>query len=336
MASSSSNSSVQKCIKYDVFLSFFGEDTRENFVDHLYHALKDNSIETYYNDAEKIQSDDIIKAAIEVSKFHIIVISKNYASSSWCLDELVKIMECHKMNTGGTPLTRGMGGGGKTTLVASVYYLISDEFECQSFVEHVREVSNNSMSGLKSLQEQVIFDVLNECVTVDGVTHGQNMMKEKMHDKKVLLVLDDVDHIEQLKALAGEPKWFKPRSRILITTRDVQVLVAHGVNLIQDIDLLSDKEAICLFSRYAFGRDIPSQGYEELSRNVVRYAAGLPLTVKVLGCNLCGHDKDEWVDARDRLKRIPLKQTLKNPELSYISLEDDYKEIFKDIVVGMW
>ncbi|GJS90777.1 Toll/interleukin-1 receptor domain-containing protein [Tanacetum coccineum] len=34
--------------------------------------------------------------SIEDSRFYIIVFSKNYASSSWCLDELVKIMECRK------------------------------------------------------------------------------------------------------------------------------------------------------------------------------------------------------------------------------------------------
>ncbi|GJZ10051.1 Toll/interleukin-1 receptor domain-containing protein [Tanacetum coccineum] len=97
---STSTSSIQNRFKYDVFISFRGEDTRKNFVDHLYHALKDKGIYTYKDDV-KIQkgkriSDDLIKS-IEDSKFYIIVFSKNYASSSWCLDELVEIMECQKM-----------------------------------------------------------------------------------------------------------------------------------------------------------------------------------------------------------------------------------------------
>ncbi|PWA46541.1 toll/interleukin-1 receptor (TIR) domain-containing protein [Artemisia annua] len=86
--------------KYDVFLSFRGEDTRKNFVDHLYKALKQKGIETYKDD-EKIRkgktiSDELIQA-IEDSRFYIIVFSKKYASSSWCLEELVKIMECENM-----------------------------------------------------------------------------------------------------------------------------------------------------------------------------------------------------------------------------------------------
>ncbi|GJV30427.1 disease resistance TIR-NBS-LRR class family protein [Tanacetum coccineum] len=226
----------------------------------------------------------------------------------------------------------GMGGAGKTTTARAVFDHLSNDFEAKSFVGNVREVSNGSVSGLKKLQAQVLSDVLNENVNLNTVDDGKDMMKRRMFGKKLLLVLDDVDHIKQLKALAGEPKWFKPGSRILITTRDEQVLVAHRVNLIRDIVLLSDQEAICLFSRYAFGRENPLQGYEEFSRKVVSYAAGLPLTVEVLGSFLCGKDMVEWEDAIERLKNIPLKETLEKLELSYISLEDDYKEIFLDIV----
>ncbi|PWA55071.1 toll/interleukin-1 receptor (TIR) domain-containing protein [Artemisia annua] len=96
---STSYSSIQKSFRYDVFLSFRGEDTRNNFVGHLYQALKHKGIETYSDD-EKIEKGKMINEqlikSIEDSRFYIIVFSKKYASSSWCLDELVKIMECQK------------------------------------------------------------------------------------------------------------------------------------------------------------------------------------------------------------------------------------------------
>ncbi|MFS7965789.1 putative 17-beta-estradiol 17-dehydrogenase [Helianthus anomalus] len=60
-----------------------------------------------------------------------------------------------------------------------------------------------------------------------------------MYSRKVLLVLDDVDDIGQLEALAGEPTWFKRGSRIIITTRDEQVLKAHQVKFIHDVSMLS-------------------------------------------------------------------------------------------------
>ena len=85
--------------KYDVFLSFCGVDTRKNFTDHLYTALKQKDIITFRDD-EKLErgkyiSQELLKA-IEGSKYAIIVFSKNYASSRWCLIELAKIVECMK------------------------------------------------------------------------------------------------------------------------------------------------------------------------------------------------------------------------------------------------
>ncbi|KAJ9563013.1 LOW QUALITY PROTEIN: hypothetical protein OSB04_008173 [Centaurea solstitialis] len=224
----------------------------------------------------------------------------------------------------------GMGGIGKTTLARAVFDQICTEFEGSSFVENVRERSNSLLLGLKSLQQQALRDVLKkQDIFVNGVLEGKKEMKKKMHGIKVLVVLDDVDHIDQLKALAGERNWFKSGSKIIITTRDKQVLVAHKVNSIHDST--TAEEAVCLLSRCAFGKEIPCPGYEELSKKVVRYAAGLPLTITILGSSLCEAKEHEWIDTIERLKRIPLKETIQKLELSYMGLDDDCKEIFLDV-----
>ncbi|GJT22500.1 Toll/interleukin-1 receptor domain-containing protein [Tanacetum coccineum] len=445
---STSASSVRKSFKYDVFLSFRGEDTRNTFVGHLYKALEQNGIETYKDD-ENIKKGETIDnqliKTIEDSRFLVIVFSTNYASSSWCLDELVKIMECQKTTAEQTAYPifydvdptevrkqsglvreaftkheheeapgkwrealkeaadlagwelkktadgdeskliqivvadifkklcsinssvddgklvgmemrinkalssleigtedvrmigiKGIGGGGKTTLARAVFDQISNQFEGKSFVENVRESSKPSLSGLKKLQKQILMDVFSDQdITISSVSSGKNTMRQMLHRKKLLVVLDDVTDTKQLEALSGASNWFKPGSRIIITTRDEQVLVAHRVNFIHNfvhkINLLSPDEAICLFSRYAFGRDIPIEGYKDLSGEVVKYADGLPLTIKVLGSFLCGQDELEWKDALERLKTIPLEATMEKLEISYNGLEDDYKEIFLDI-----
>ncbi|MFS7950920.1 putative P-loop containing nucleoside triphosphate hydrolase, leucine-rich repeat domain superfamily [Helianthus anomalus] len=227
---------------------------------------------------------------------------------------------------------KGMGGAGKTTLARAVFDRISVHYEAKSFVENVREVSNASLYGLLSLQRKIMKDLLNDQGSdVSSVHDGTKMLKTKLRGRKVLMVLDDVDHKDQLEALAGDLSWFKLGSRIIITTRDEQVLIAHRVKWIHVVNLLSDEEAIGLFCNHAFGKDLPIQEYEKESLQVVKYAAGLPLTNKVLGSFLCGKDKLEWIDALARLKRIPLKETLEKLELSYESLEDDYKEIFLDV-----
>ncbi|XP_058755664.1 disease resistance protein RPV1-like [Vicia villosa] len=79
---------------HDVFLSFRGEDTRNNFTSHLYAALTRHKIRTYID--KEIERGDEISPSLVNAKLSIIVFSENYASSRWCLEELVKILECKK------------------------------------------------------------------------------------------------------------------------------------------------------------------------------------------------------------------------------------------------
>ncbi|KAM7515825.1 hypothetical protein LguiA_005408 [Lonicera macranthoides] len=86
---------------HDVFLSFRGEDTRKTFVDHLYEKLVDVGFRTF-RDNEGIERGENIKSELErailQSRCSIVVLSENYAASSWCLDELVLILQ-HKKNS---------------------------------------------------------------------------------------------------------------------------------------------------------------------------------------------------------------------------------------------
>ncbi|KAH9698348.1 hypothetical protein KPL71_023980 [Citrus sinensis] len=92
----SSSSSPRNSNKYEVFLSFKGEDTRDNFTSHLYSALCQNKIETFIDNDLK-RGDEISQSlldTIEASTISIVIFSERYASSGWCLDELLKILEC--------------------------------------------------------------------------------------------------------------------------------------------------------------------------------------------------------------------------------------------------
>ncbi|WMV53170.1 hypothetical protein MTR67_046555 [Solanum verrucosum] len=106
MASSSSfASNSQYCPrwKYDVFLSFRGEDARKTFMGHLYEGLKNRGIFTFQDDKRLEQGDSIPKEllkAIKESQVALVVFSRNYATSRWCLNELVKIMECKEEENG--------------------------------------------------------------------------------------------------------------------------------------------------------------------------------------------------------------------------------------------
>ncbi|KAL5574172.1 hypothetical protein UlMin_023769 [Ulmus minor] len=98
--SSPSSSCVDPSLyNYDVFISFRGDDTRLNFTSHLYKALCQNRIRPYIDEDRLEKGDDVSRAlskAIEESAISIVIFSTNYASSTWCLDELVHIIKCKK------------------------------------------------------------------------------------------------------------------------------------------------------------------------------------------------------------------------------------------------
>ncbi|KAJ0789564.1 putative TIR domain, P-loop containing nucleoside triphosphate hydrolase [Helianthus annuus] len=97
-ASSSSSTTVSQF--YDVFMSFRGEDTRMTFTSHLYDALIENGIITYKDDRTlglgKPIAPELLQA-IETSKIAVVILSRQYATSKWCLQELEKIVDCMKL-----------------------------------------------------------------------------------------------------------------------------------------------------------------------------------------------------------------------------------------------
>ena len=95
MASPSSSSTPKT--NYKVFLSFRGRDTRKNFASPLYEALCAKKIHTFF-DGDGLQKGGVIstglRKAIGGSRCSVVILSPDYASSRWCLDELVLILQC--------------------------------------------------------------------------------------------------------------------------------------------------------------------------------------------------------------------------------------------------
>ncbi|KAJ7961774.1 Resistance protein [Quillaja saponaria] len=92
------DSSTEKW-NYNVFLSFRGEDTRNKFLGHLYEELTRRGIQSFKDDMELKRGAEISPALLKAvweSRISIIIFSKHYASSSWCLEELVHIIKCRR------------------------------------------------------------------------------------------------------------------------------------------------------------------------------------------------------------------------------------------------
>jgi len=81
---------------FDVFVSFRGSDTRNGFTDHLFAALQRKGVVAFRDD-QTIEKGEFLESelldAIEGSQVFIVVFSKDYASSTWCIKELTKILD---------------------------------------------------------------------------------------------------------------------------------------------------------------------------------------------------------------------------------------------------
>ncbi|XP_048444291.1 disease resistance protein RUN1-like isoform X2 [Pyrus x bretschneideri] len=434
----SSDSNTFRGYRYDVFLSFRGEETRKTFTDHLYTALNNAGFLTFRDDDELERGEDIkpgLQKAIQQSRTSVVVFSKDYASSSWCLDELVLILERKRTTsdhvvlpvfydvdpshvrkqTGSvrkaftrsqknqspekvegwrkalaeiadlagmvlqnqadgyeskfiknivkvigdklsrTPLSvepkligiqsqakrinlwlqdgssdvgifvvYGMSGIGKTTIAKHVYNSNFRSFQGSSFIENIKETADQP-NGLVQIQMKLLCDILKgREVKIHSVSEGIIKIEGAVSTRRILLVLDDVDQMDQLDAILRMKDQFYPGTKILITTRRERLLRADQVTEVHRVQTLYYNDSLKLLSWHAFGQDHPIEEYMEHSKQLVRYTGGLPLALKVLGSSLSGQNIGVWESALEKLKVIPDGEIMNKLRISYESLKDDH------------
>ncbi|XP_056167208.1 disease resistance protein L6-like isoform X1 [Syzygium oleosum] len=237
----------------------------------------------------------------------------------------------------------GMGGIGKTTLASAVFNQISNGFEGCSFLLDVRESAQHG--GIIDLQKQLLSDILQgrSLATHNSVDAGIDIISERFRNKKVLLILDDVDKWDQLSKLAGNSDWFGPGSKIIITTRDINFLPikvkgeessfqAHSEQFeIYEMTQMDSFHSLQLFSKHAFGMDFPPHDYDDISHKITRKTGGLPLALEVIGSSLFGKSKQFWKDTLRKLDLVPKQEVFNKLKISYDMLEHSQRDIFLDI-----
>ncbi|XVF84462.1 hypothetical protein PTKIN_Ptkin17bG0039000 [Pterospermum kingtungense] len=226
----------------------------------------------------------------------------------------------------------GMGGIGKTTLAKAIYNKIFGYFEFRSFISDVRELSKQE-DGLVSLQKKLIDDLSISSSSVVLSTHdvdaNASTIRKIIHDKRVLLVLDDVNEENQLKALGARTKWRNDGSiRIIVTTRNRGVLNEHFVNLFYQVRELHFDQALELFNYHAR----PIKECLELSKQIVSLTRCLPLALEVFGSFLQDKRKvTEWEDALKKLRDIRPNELQDVLKISFEGLDIENQCIFLDI-----
>ncbi|XP_056162567.1 disease resistance protein L6-like [Syzygium oleosum] len=231
----------------------------------------------------------------------------------------------------------GMPGIGKTTVAKVVFNKIHRLFQRCSFLSNIRE--NGASDGLiMGLQEQLISDLRRKerrrQGTLDQLT---NVIKSSFSEMKVLILLDDVHHFDQIKHLVGDLSWFGPGSRILITVRGIDVLDGYGNGVADKYEVgeVGPRQALQLFRMHAFSGYTHNEEdeYDSLSRDIVDTIGGIPLAIEVTASFLHKNrgERQTWKDTLDSLRRKPEDKVHKAIELSYDSLHEETKEIFLDI-----
>ncbi|CAL9017810.1 unnamed protein product [Prunus brigantina] len=224
----------------------------------------------------------------------------------------------------------GFGGIGKTTLTNEVFKKIRNQFDAKCFVSSVREESTK-VNGLVSMQKSQFATLLHCNEDIQNADLGIQLLRTRLRNKRVLIVLDDVDKLDQIKALADE-SWLGPGSRVIIT-REKHELDTCGLlaDSIYEVDNLKVGEDFQLFCRKAFKVNDAPHDYKELSKKFVEYAGGIPLALEVLGSCLRVKNVTEWSEAFDRLDEDPEEDIMNVLKISFDALKGTAKQIFLDI-----
>ena len=218
----------------------------------------------------------------------------------------------------------GMGGIGKTTLARVLFKRFSNKFEGSYFAPNVREESTKK--GLPTLEKEVFSKLLDE----KDLDVSKPFVNVRLRRRKVLLVLDDVDKFDQLQHLVGDHDRFCPGSKIIVTSRDFQVL-KKIVDETYEAEELNYEEARELFYLNAFKRNSCITEFTEISEKVISKGKGNPLALGTLGSSLYSMGIKDWERALTKLNRIPNKDIQEVLRISYERLDAEEQGIFLDI-----
>ncbi|XP_010057440.2 disease resistance protein RPV1-like [Eucalyptus grandis] len=234
---------------------------------------------------------------------------------------------------------------GKTTLAKALFDQLISNFDWYCFLQDVRGSSHRH--GLVFLQKKLLFDILDETKSmididdidderpmddINDIDDGMMVIRKKLHGKKVLIVLDDVDHREQFEKLVGKINWLGTGSRVVITTRNKSIVESGEKTILYELREINYNQALQLFINHAFKEESPRDDYyDRLSRDIVSTIGGLPLIIKVIGSFLHGKHETIWKDTLEKLRSIDNKDVRQMLKISFDALNFKQKQIFLDI-----
>ncbi|GLJ48025.1 hypothetical protein SUGI_1014210 [Cryptomeria japonica] len=248
------------------------------------------------------------------------------------IDEAVHNFEKIRLQSGGLIQIVGiwgMGGSGKTTLAKKIFNDRRSVMDRSSFLFDLRDAAGKGLMVEK--QKRLLEDLDFKDESFDNVDIGKGILESRLRSVSVLIILDDVDHTDQFDALLPAREKLGQRSLIVVTTRELDVLIAWGISAVYEMRPLNSIHAKQLFCWHAFLQPTPLPGFEDLVEKFLNACKGLPLSLKVLGAQLYGRSrKDYWQSQLNKISRILPADIKWRLKVSYDALDDEEKEMFLD------
>jgi Leucine-rich repeat (LRR) protein len=227
----------------------------------------------------------------------------------------------------------GLGGLGKTTIAQLVYddKRVAEYFDLRMWICVSEDFD----------VARLIREILKELgVRIDErsstINTWQSNLREKLENKKFLLVLDDVWNEDR-------SKWFDLEqllsggsngSRIVVTTRSHLVASIVGTVPTYTLEALSHDDCLSLFVKWAFkeGEEKQYPNLLEIGNEIVKKCKGVPLAIRTLGSLLFSKvDEREWKFVRDnKIWKLEQKEgdILPALKLSYDQMPSHLKQCF--------
>jgi len=225
----------------------------------------------------------------------------------------------------------GLGGVGKTTLGKEFFNVARTNYSRSSFLSDVRE--NDSRGSLNSLQRILIKDLTQLDVEINNTHQGIPLIKRHLSPSHAFIIVDDVDHIDQLDALVSPAKYvLGSNSLILVTSREKDVLTNWGIDdiFIYELRGLNPQHSTELFCWHAFHQSHAVAGFEQVVTEFVDACKGLPLSLKVIGALLYRKNLEYWKPQLRKISKTLPHDIQKALKINYDRLDDEEKQIFLD------
>ncbi|CAL2235886.1 unnamed protein product [Prunus armeniaca] len=221
-----------------------------------------------------------------------------FGSTSRAMDQVMTALKDNKVTVIGV---YGMGGVGKTTMVKQV----GAQARKDKLFDHVIMAVFSQNPDLMKIQGQ-LSDMLGLKFQVETELGRAGSLKQRiLSGKKTLIILDDIWNASQTTLTSiGIPSPIElqgHKSKVLITTRRLNVCHGMECNVKVHLNVLSEEESWNLFAKKA-RKSFESVTFYNVARKVARECAGLPIALIAVAGSLGDKDFDEWKEAARRLE----------------------------------